>query len=142
MMELLQRKGVITRKITFYGNNKVGHFAFEAFYNGSWHFRDPTLEPDTAILNKYNRPGIKFLTANPEILYAAYKKSRPDKNFILDVFDHYKYGRPDIFPAPNALIFHKTTKFLSNTVYIFFLLAYLITEWIYKKKYRNSIFQP
>jgi hypothetical protein len=142
MMELLERKGFFTRKVGFFGINNVGHFAFEAFYNNSWHLRDPTLEPDTAILNKYNRPDIKFLTTHPEILYAAYRKSNTDKNFILDVFSHYKYGKPDIFPAPNAFIFHKTTKFLSNTVYIFFLLAYLITGWAYKKKYMSCILQP
>ncbi len=142
MMELLKRKGFFTRKICFYSDSiKVGHFALEVFYNKAWHFRDPTLEPDTAILNKYNRPDIKFLTTHPDILCAVYSKSTKDKTF-LDIFDHYKYGKTDIFPAPNALLFHKTTKFLSSSIYIFFLLLYFILNRVIEKKKTAIPFNP
>ena len=132
MLELLKRKGFLTRKVGFYSDSiKAGHFALEVFYNKAWHFYDPTLEPDTGILNRYNHPDIKFLTNHPTILQAAYSKSNIAG--LLVILNSYKVGKSNVFPAPNALIFHRVTKFLSNTIYIFFLLAYLITRRIHKK---------
>lgn len=134
MMEVLKRKGFSTRKVEFMGDNKIGHFAFEVYYNNNWHFHDPTLEPDTAILNKYDRPSIEFIAKNPHILLAAYKQTdKKDANFFLDVFSNYSYGKPDVFSAPNALLLHNVTKFLSGTAWIFFLLAYILVRW-YRKK--------
>ncbi len=129
MMEVLKRKGFITRKIEFFGNNEIGHFAFEVYYKNSWHFHDPTLEPDTAVLNKYDSPDIKFIIEHPDIFLAAYKETRKDKNLLFDVFSHYSYGKPNSFLAPNAFIFHRVTKILSDTIWIFFLMGYFIVKF-------------
>lgn len=128
MMEVLKKKGFITRKIGFFGNNKIGHFAFEVYYKNNWHFHDPTLEPDTAVLNKYSRPDIKFIGEHPAILLAAYKESHKDKSFLLDVFSHYSYGKPNSILAPHAFIFHQISKILSNTIWIFFLIGYFVVK--------------
>ncbi len=125
LMETLKRKGFKTRKVAFSGN-KVGHFACEIFYGNKWHFRDPTFEPDTAILNKYDVPSIKFIVAHKDILLTSYRNYSKDSSFILDLFGHYSYGKTDVFPARNALIFQKTTKFLSNTIWIFFLFGAVV----------------
>ena len=132
MMEILKRKGFKTRKVTFLGNNKVGHFACEIFYANKWHFHDPTLEPDTAVLNKYNRPNVRFILANKDLLFLSYRNFSKDSSSILDVFGHYSYGNTNVFPANNALIFQKTTKFFSNCIWIFFLFGAVVLFYIDK----------
>jgi len=104
MMELLQSKGFKTRKIAFddktiYG----GHFAFEVFYEGKWHFHDPDMEPDKTVLTNYGRPGIDFLVHNKDILLQAYH--RYSQQEIVAVFSSYSYGAVNKFPAPKAAIF-------------------------------------
>jgi len=135
MMEIFKSKGFKTRKVGFLGNNKDGHFACEIFYGNKWHFRDPTFEPDTAVLNKYDKPNIEFLSTHKDVLFSSYRNhitnySR-DSSYVLDVFKHYSYGKTDVFPAKNALIFQKITKFLSNSIWLFFLLGAVL---IYNKK--------
>jgi hypothetical protein len=132
MMEVLKNKGFQTRKVGFLGKKFGGHFAFEVFYNDGWHFHDPNLEPDKAVLDNYGRPGIAFLVHNPEILLKAY--SRYPKEKILDIFPNYYYGPVNKFPAPKAIIFQKATKFLSYTIWLFFLIAFLIV----RRKYLRS----
>jgi len=131
MMELLKAKGFTTRKILFQSQKAGGHFCFEVFYNNSWHFYDPNMEPDNAVLSAYNRPGIAFLASNPEILTKAYKQH--PKNEVLDLFTHYSYGSVNQFPAPRAIVFHKVTKILSYTGWIFFLAAFLLVRRRYRR---------
>ncbi len=121
-MEVLHAKGIATRKISLKGKIS-GHFCFEVFYNGGWHFHDPSLEPDRNVLNSYDRPGIVFLVSHRNILLKAYNRYPPDE--ILDIFPNYTYGDINKFPAPRAIIFQKLTKFLSYTGWLFFLTAFL-----------------
>ena len=130
MMEVLKAKGFKTRKIGFSGNT-TGHFCFEVFYNNGWHFYDTDMEPDVTVLNAYHRPGIEFLVKNMDILIKAYKKY--PKEDILDLFPTYFYGPINKFPAPRALIFHKITKILSYTSWLFFLAIFLLVRHRYKR---------
>jgi hypothetical protein len=136
MMELLRAKGLKTRKISFLGKVAGGHFCFEVFYNNSWHFFDPNMEPDVAVLNVYNRPGIAFLVNHPNVLLEAYRLH--PKETILDIFPTYSYGEVDKFPAPTAIVFHKVTKALSYTIWIFLLGAFLLVRRIYKRLISNQ----
>lgn len=136
MMEALKAKGFTTRKISFHGLKAGGHFCFEVFYNNSWHFYDPNMEPDNAVLTAYNRPGIAFLAGNPEVLTKAYKQHPQSE--VLDLFTHYSYGPVNKFPAPNALVFHKITKILSYAGWIFFLAAFLLVRRRYKRLINNQ----
>lgn len=131
MMELLKAKGFITRKILFQSKKTGGHFCFEVYYNNSWHFYDPNMEPDNALLNAYNRPGIAFLASNPDILTRAYKQHPKDE--VLDLFTHYSYGSINQFPAPRAIAFHKISKIFSYTGWIFFLAAFLLVRRRYRR---------
>lgn len=146
MMEVLKAKDLKTRKISFNGKKSGGHFCFEVFYNESWHLYDPNMEPDIAELNLYGRPGIAFLTEHPDILTKAYKQY--PKEEILDIFPTYSYGEVNVFPAPRAIIFQRVTKFLSYTLWLFFLIAFLLVRRKYKrlasKKYvwNNRIYFP
>jgi hypothetical protein len=130
MMEVLKQKGFTTRKVGFTGK-KYGHFSFETYYNGAWHFYDPNMEPDNAVLAAYNKPGIAFLANHPDLLLKAYKHVPKEK--VMDLFPNYQYGATNTFSAPRAIIFHKITKFLSYTIWSFFLLAFLWARRKYKK---------
>ena len=124
MMELLKRKGFKTRKVGFYGGEKVGgHFCFEAFYDNGWHFFDPDQEPNAKLLEKYNRPSIEFLVKNEDILLGAYAHWAPER--VRGMLSMYSYGKPNTFEAPNALIYQRITKFLSYTAWAFFLIAFV-----------------
>jgi hypothetical protein len=131
MMEVLKAKGFKTRKISFNGKKSGGHFCFEVFYNQSWHFYDPNMEPDVDVLSSYNRPGIVFLANHSDILTKAYKQYPQEE--ILDIFPTYAYGAVNVFPAPRAIAFQRATKFLSNTLWFFFLIAFLLVRRTYKR---------
>jgi hypothetical protein len=140
MMELLKRKGLKTRSVLFDGKIS-GHFSFEVFYNDAWHFYDPNMEPDDALLYIYNRPAISSLASNPSILLCAYKQY--PQELILDVFSKYSYGAINEFPAKKAVFFHQLTKFLSYSAWFFFLTILILVRRRYlryssKKYVRNS----
>ncbi len=126
MMEVLRSKGFETRKVGFQGKKFGGHFCFEVFYEGGWHFYDTNMEPDVNVLNSYGKPGIAFLVSHPEILVKAY--GRYPQNEILDIFPTYTYGEINKFPAPRALVFQKLTKSLSYLIWLFFLFLFLIVR--------------
>jgi hypothetical protein len=140
MMDVLKRKGLKTRKVGFKGKTS-GHFCFEVFYGNSWHFYDTNMEPDAALLNAHNRPDIASLAGNKKLLIQAY--SQYDNSMVVDVFSSYYYGIPNAFSAPRGIVFQKTAKFLSYTLWIFLLIAFIIVRRKYlrlsRKKYvRNS----
>lgn len=126
MMQALQDKGIPSRKISFNGPKYGGHFAFEVYYGNSWHFHDPNMEPDKEVLREYRRPSIAFLAEHPDVLCAAYRH-RP-KELVMDIFPTYAYGPVNKFPAPRAAIFQKTTSFLSSTIWLFFLVGFLLAR--------------
>jgi hypothetical protein len=131
MMEVLKKKDIRTRKIAFKGKKYGGHFCFEVFYNGGWHFFDTNMEPDMAVLNAYDRPGIAFLCKNPEILTKAYRQYSAEE--ILDIFPTYTYGAVNQFPAPNGILFQKITRMLSYTLWFFFLVLFIFTRRRYRR---------
>lgn len=130
LMDLLQSRGYVTRSVGFSGK-ETGHFCFEAYYNHSWHYFDTDKEPDEKVLAAYNRPSIAFLNQNPDVLLKAY--SRYSEDYVFDVFTTYKYGTVNAFPAPKAIIFQKISKFLSYTMWFYFLLAFIVVRRKYKR---------
>lgn len=135
LMELLQSKGYKTRSVGF--NSKItGHFTFETYYQDSWHYNDPNKEPDAAVLKAYKNPSIAFLNAHPDVLLRAYHMY--PKDYVMTVFTNYSYGSVNTFPAPKAIFFQKAAKFLSYTVWIFFLLAFVLV----RRKYKNLKAMP
>lgn len=140
MMGVLKKKGIQTRKIGFSGKIS-GHFCFEVFYDNSWHFYDTNMEPDAALLNAHNRPEIATLVSNKELLLSAYKCY--PRETVLDVFSNYSYGTPNTFSAPRGIVFQRTAKVLSYTLWLFFLVAFILVRKKYlklasKKNVRNS----
>lgn len=135
MMEVLRSKGFDTRKVSFQGKTS-GHFCFEVYFEGGWHFYDTNMEPDPNVLNSYGRPGIEFLVNNPNILVKAY--GRYPANEILDIFPTYQFGEINKFPAPKALIFQKLTRILSYLAWFFFLFLFLIVRHKYLRIRSNT----
>ena len=135
-MEILKRKGFITRQVGFKGKAN-GHFCFEVYYNGTWHFIDPDMEPDITVLNAYNRPGISFLAHHSDILLKAYHQYPKEK--VLDIFLNYTYGKANTFAAPRAIIFQQLTKFFSYTIWLFFLLAFILARRKYLRLSRQYV---
>jgi hypothetical protein len=135
LMELLQKRGYPTRSVGFSGK-PTGHFSFETYYQGSWHYNDPNKEPDLNVLKAYNNPSIAFLNQHPDILLKAYPQY--SKEYVLDVFTKYSYGAVNTFPAPRAILFQKVSLFLSYTIWSFFLLAFIWTRKKYKKLKTSS----
>jgi hypothetical protein len=131
MMEVLKDKGFKTRKVIFDNISAGGHFAFEVFYDDKWHFSDPNMEPDKEILRKYDRPDINFLIGHTDILIQAYH--RYPKEEIIGIFSSHSYGGINKFPAPRAIAFQKVTKFLSYTIWLFLLVAFIIVRRRYIK---------
>lgn len=130
MMEILKSKGFVTRKVGMSGKIS-GHFCFEVYYEGAWHFFDPDMEPDMAVLQSYNRPGVAYLASHKDVLLKAYNNH--PKELVLDVFNNYYYGQVNTFPATKAIIFQRITKFLSLTIWSFFLLGFIWTRRKYKQ---------
>ncbi|HSU27278.1 MAG TPA: hypothetical protein VLJ68_02785 [Chitinophagaceae bacterium] len=136
LMEILKRKGFSSRKVGFKGK-KGGHFCYEVYYNGAWHFYDTDMEPDVAVLNAYNHPGIDYLSRNPNILLAAYHQY--PKETVLDIFTHYSYGKVNTFAAPRAIIFQKITKVLSYFTWLLFLLLFIFARRKYLRYSRQHV---
>ncbi len=135
MMEVLRLKGFDTRKVSFLGKTS-GHFSFEVYFEGGWHFYDTNMEPDAKLLNSYGRPGIEFLVNNPKILVKAY--NRYPESEILDIFPTFQCGAINQFPAPRALIFQKLSRILSYLIWFFFLFLFLIVRLRYLRLRTNT----
>ena len=136
MMDILQRKGFTTRKVGFQGKLN-GHFCFEAYYEGGWHFYDPDMEPDVAVLNTYNHPSIALLARHPDILVKAYHQYPSEQ--VLDIFPNYFYGQVNSFAAPRAIIFQQLTKVFSYTFWLFFLGAFILVRKKYLRLSRQYV---
>jgi hypothetical protein len=129
-MEILKRKGFTTRKVGFNGKT-TGHFCFEVYYEGGWHFYDPDMEPDNQLLTAYNHPSIALLVRHQDILLRAYNQY--PKETVLDIFPTYFYGQVNSFEAPKAIIFQKVTKLLSYSIWTVFLLLFIMVRKKYKR---------
>lgn len=128
-MELLQQKGYAVRKVGFYDPEmQSGHFCFEVFYEGEWHYFDPDKEPELDILERLDRPSIAELTGDFSILDSIYH--REDSTVRRGYLLKYTYGGVNVFPAKKARIYQYGTKFLSYTLFFWLL---LIGWWLGKR---------
>jgi hypothetical protein len=138
-MEVFKAKGFLVRKINFHNKRYGGHFCFEVFYHGSWHFFDPDLEPEIHTLAKLGRPGIRDLSLHPEVLNSLYAKN--ERTYVLDKLTTYTYGRANRFPAANARVYQYITKYLSYTLWFWLILLYFFVRnrFHYTKKKQTCV---
>lgn len=111
-MELLKNKGHKVRSVLL---NR--HFCAEVFYDNSWHYYDPDKEPN---FSQQTRPGIKELMNNKDLIYDGYE-GKLSTTIIDDIFDRYRVGKTNSYPARNMAFFHYVTKFLSNWLWLLLL---------------------
>lgn len=135
MMTLLRKKGYDYRNVGFHG-----HYAFEIKYGNKWHFFDPNMEPDAALLNKRGRPGIAELVADKHLLFAAYHYW--NKDHIAKMLPTYYYKKANVAIAPNATVFQRITYVLSYCLWLFFLVAYVWVSRLSTLKKRRYVLEP
>jgi len=122
--ELLQKKGLPTRKVGFFDSTtQGGHFASEVYWGGKWHYYDVNKEPDVTILERMGRPSFDEVYMTPGLVDSVYRNA----DVSAGLFKNHFYGKPNEPLAPNATIYHRITKFISLTLPIWVLL----TIWIW-----------
>jgi len=136
-MEVFRKKGFNVRKIGFFNKNYGGHFCFEAFYNGKWHFFDPDLEPAINTMIALHHPSIAELSIDHGLIRKLY--AWHETNYMADAVTTFSYGKVNKFPAPNARIYQYATKYLSYTLWFWLILLYFFIRKkinrLDKKKY-------
>jgi hypothetical protein len=125
MMSLLINKGYKVRSVKMFAPEfKTGHFALEVYYNNSWHFFDPNLEPDQKGLNELNRPSFAALQGNNPLLLSLYHNTNP--KLITALFSNYKMGNVNELMPAYIYRFQSLTKALSSICWIICLLFYFL----------------
>jgi hypothetical protein len=122
-MEAFKGKGFKVRKVGFRTENR-GHFCYEAFFSGKWHFFDPDGEPRLSVMKANHFPAVSDLVQSEFLLHTVYNK--PGKADLEKIFPSYSYGPVNKFPARNARAYQYITKYLSYTLWIWIGLAYVL----------------
>jgi len=125
-MEVFKRKGFNVRKVGFFARGIGGHFCYEAFFNGKWHFFDPDMEPTFSIMVANHFPPISAIVKNDSLLRSLYANRY--ETFAEEVFPTYSYGPVNEFPAPRARIYQYITKCLSYSSWLLLLLLYWVLQ--------------
>lgn len=107
--ELLKRKGFDVRSVLL-----PGHFCTEVSIGGQWQFHDVSYKPSFLGLPALSA---QDLMDNPGYIRQAYLYSFAD-NFLANYQQHFdaqlvRYGQVNAFAAPNMLLFHRITHFVS-----------------------------
>jgi hypothetical protein len=130
-IEILKKKGIKYRKVGFFTKEYGGHFAFEIFYNNSWHFYDPTLEAANAPIT--DRPSIEELNNRQDLLLSTYGYLGTDH--VLKTFKSFFYGKENAALAPVATLFQEVASMLSYGLWLILLGGFmLITRSISEEK--------
>ena len=125
LMEVMKRKKIYYRCVGF-----PHHYATELMFDNNWYFFDPNMEP--------NIPDSARLESKWNCCADSLKKYYDTARFN-DL--NWKFGNANVTfgkvnapTAPNAEIFHTTTKYLSKTLWLF----PLIVVFYRKRKKNNS----
>ncbi|RYG53239.1 MAG: hypothetical protein EOO01_04860 [Chitinophagaceae bacterium] len=134
-MEILREKGYDVRKVSMYDStSQGGHFTFEVFYDSSWHFFDTDQEPDYQLIKKYKRPSIAYLQQNPALVLEMYR-NREDPQLLLRLLQTGIPGPVNKFPAPNAMIYQRVTKFITMFGWLIVLSVIVLRRlWLSRRK--------
>ena len=153
-MSLLIKKGYPVRTVRMHSPTfKDGHFAFEVFYNNNWHFLDPDMEPNSALLQQIERPSLASLSSlirnDKKILASLYPHANAD--VVFELFQNYKLGKVNKLMPDHIYMFASVTKFISfiswllcAVVYFFFLrrFRFSFSGFSVMNKFRAGSQQP
>ena len=110
LMEVMKRKNVSYRMVGF-----PHHYATELKFNNNWYFFDPNMEPnisDSERMESNWKGDVNILKK----YYDTTRYKNLDWGFGHDKVTH---GTVNAAAAPNAALFHTTTKYLSKTLWLF-----------------------
>jgi hypothetical protein len=137
-MEIFKSRRFPVRKVSMLDTvTNAGHFAYEVYYEKSWHFFDTDQEPDAQLLREYKRPSTAFLAANPELVLEAYCKQK-DPQVSKRLIMNHKLGPVNKFPAPNAYLFQMGTKYFNYFGWLFFLAIIFVRYRMKNAKLKSS----
>lgn len=141
MMELLRKRGYLVRSVHMKAEKaKEEHFTFETFYDGSWHFSDPDLEPNAELLLHKRRPSVEELSKDSAFLTTVYNKQKPA--MIVELFHSYRLGKVNELMPSRVYMFHSVTKVLSGITWIICLLIYFVFLRSGKMSFRPYFVMP
>jgi hypothetical protein len=137
-MSLLIKKGYPVRSVRMFSptfNN--GHFAFEVFYDNSWHFFDPDMEPNASLLQQMGRPSVASLVSliqtDKNNLASIYPHAREE--MMIELFQNIRMGEVNKLMPQRIYNFASFTKFISyiswllSALFYFFFLHRLIYQF-------------
>jgi hypothetical protein len=137
-IEILKKKGYTYRKVGFFTQEYGGHFAFEIFYNKSWHFYDPTLEaPDAPVTD---RPSIAELNNRQDLLISTYNYLGTDH--VIKTFKSFFYGKENAALAPVASLFQRITSFLSFGLWLILLGSFILITRTISEENKLALKRP
>ena len=153
-MNLLIKKGFPVRSVRMFSQTyKNGHFAFEVYYDNKWHFFDPDMEPNAALLEQIGRPSVASLASviktDKNVLAIIYPHVRAD--MMSELFQNIKIGEVNKLMPQRIYNFAAFTKFISYIsslfsafVYFFFLrrFRYTFTGLRITNLYRSNEQEP
>ncbi|HEY8689112.1 MAG TPA: hypothetical protein VIM07_07745 [Chitinophagaceae bacterium] len=111
LMEVMKRKNISYRSVGF-----PHHYATELKFNSNWYFFDPNMEPNIPdsdrLESKWN--------CCADSLKQYYDTTRfKDLDWKFGKKLIVTFGKENSVNAPNASLFHTTTKYLSKTLWLF-----------------------
>lgn len=126
MMKLLRKKGYPVRGLYMKSKRyNTEHFTFEVFYDNSWHFFDPDMEPNARLLNEMDRPSVATLAKDTLLIECIYSHGQRDPSMMIDLLRSYQYEKINVLIPARTIIFRNVTRFFSYTGWIFCLIIYI-----------------
>ncbi len=125
MMDILIKKGYQVRAIKMFSKTyNAGHFAFEAYYEGKWHYYDPNMEASTTFLSQRGYPSFAELGVDKNTTTGLYPFASP--LMVSELFSEYKIGGVNELMPGYMYLFQSITKFLSSISWIICLAMYFL----------------
>lgn len=132
LMEVMKIKNIPYRCVGF-----PHHYATELMFDGKWYFFDPNMEPN---ISDSDRLESKWNCCADSLKKYYDSKRFKDLDWKFGKNLHVTLGKVNAVTAPNASLFHTTTKYLSKTLWLFPLLVVFASRK--KVSNRTKYFTP
>lgn len=123
--EIVKEKGFNVRAVGL-----KRHFCSEVYYEGAWHFIDSDKEP---IFDEVQPiPSVDELSKDEQLIARAYLKDTDNVSMeqLREIFDGTEilFFNENEFPAKNMRLFQRSSKFLSDFLWLFLAIPILVTR--------------
>lgn len=125
MMDILIKKGYQVRAVKMFSKTyNAGHYAFEAYYEGKWHYYDPNMEASTSFLSQRGYPSFTELTTDKNTATGLYPLVSP--LMVSELFSEYKFGGINELMPGYMYLFQSITKILSSVSWLICIIMYFL----------------